>query len=61
MATFPFKPKQLTPRNYKRLCAPLCLALTNIPKLAARGDRPLQMDFEDLLHILIFFHLQEHA
>lgn len=61
MIPHPFKPKNLTARSYKRLCAPLCLALADIPKLTSRGNRPLHMEFEDQLHALIFFHLQEHT
>ena len=61
MAQHPFKPRKLTACSYKRLCAPLCLALAGIPKLTSRGNRPLQMEFEDQLHALIFFHLQEHT
>ena len=61
MAPHPFKLRKLTPRCYKHLCAPLCLALAGMPKLTARGNRSLQMDFEDLLQALIFFHLQEHT
>jgi hypothetical protein len=33
---------------------------TNTPILESRGNRPLKMTFEDQLHALIFFHLQEH-
>ena len=61
MTPHPFKPRNLTARSYKRLCAPLSLALADIPKLTSRGNRPLQMEFEDQLHALIFFHLQEHT
>ena len=61
MAPHPFKPRKLTDRSYKRLCSPLCLALADLPKLTSRGNRPLQMEFEDQLHALIFFHLQEHT
>ena len=61
MIPHPFKPKNLTARSSKRLCAPLCLALADIPKLTSRGNRPLHMEFEDQLHALIFFHLQEHT
>ena len=61
MAPHPFKPRKLTDRSYKRLCSPLCLALADVPKLTSRGNRPLQMEFEDQLHALIFFHLQEHT
>lgn len=61
MKPHPFKPRTLTACSYKRLCAPLCLALADIPKRTSRGNRPLQMEFEDQLHALIFFHLQEHT
>lgn len=44
----------LTARAYNRLCA-------STPKLKSRSNRPLQMEFEDQLHILIYFHLQEHT
>jgi hypothetical protein len=61
MAPYPFKPGQLTARAYYRLCRPIRLALAGIPKLTSRGNRPLQMEFEDQLHALIYFHLQEHT
>lgn len=61
MAPHPFKPGELTARSYKHLCSPLRRALTTVPKLTSRGNRPLQMDFEDQLHALIYFHLQEHT
>lgn len=61
MTPHPFASRKLTARSYKRLCSPLCLSLTGPPKLTSRGNRPLQMEFEDQLHALIFFHLQEHT
>lgn len=61
MTPHPFKLRTLTARSYNRLCSPLCLALAGLPKLTSRGNRPLQMEFEDQLHALIFFHLQEHT
>lgn len=61
MAPHPFKSEKLTARNYKHFCVPLHLALESIPKLKSRSNRPLQMEFEDQLHALIFFHLQEHT
>ena len=61
MAPHPFKLGELTARSYKYLCSPLRRALTTVPKLTSRGNRPLQMDFEDQLHALIYFHLQEHT
>ena len=57
----PFKPGKLTARSYIHLCSPLRRALTTVPKLTSRGNRPLQMDFEDQIHALTFFHLQEHT
>ena len=56
-----FKPGKLTARSYTHLCFPLRRALTTAPKLTSRGNRSLQMDFEDQLHALIYFHLQEHT
>ncbi len=61
MAPHPFKSEKLTARNYKHFCVPLHLALERIPKLKSRSNRPLQMEFEDQLHALIYFHLQEHT
>lgn len=34
--------------------------LKKIKKLKARGNRPLQMEFEHQLNALIYFHLEEH-
>lgn len=61
MAPHPFKPKPLTARGYEIFSRPLRLALASIPKLTSRGNRPLQMEFEDQLNALIYFHLQEHT
>ena len=61
VAPYPFKPGKLTARSYTHLCFPLRRALASVPKLTSRGNRPLQMDFEDQLHALIYFHLQEHT
>ena len=61
MVPHPFKLEKLTARNYNHFCVPLQLALESIPKLKSRSNRPLQMEFEDQLHGLIFFHLQEHT
>jgi hypothetical protein len=40
---------------------PILAILPKAPVLESRGDRPLQMTFEDQLKALIFFHLEEHA
>lgn len=52
----PVKPKNLTPRAYSHLCSPLHTVVQVIPKLTSRSNRPLQMEFEDQLHILRSTH-----
>ncbi len=47
--------------SFWRLLAPLRAILHDITPLEARGNRPLQMDFEDQLNALIYFHLEEHT
>ena len=61
MAPHPFKSKPLTARSYEIFSRPLRLALASSPKLTSRGNRPLQMEFEDQLNALIYFYLQEHT
>jgi hypothetical protein len=55
------KPKRKKPATFKKLTKPLDDILPNLSPLEARGDRPLQMTFEDQLHALIYFHLEEHT
>ena len=52
---------RLNPYSLSRLLGPLQSATTTAPALEARGNRPLQMTFEDQLKILIFYHLEEHS
>lgn len=47
--------------SFSLLLKPLEALLNDITILEARGNRPLQMTFEDQLHALIYFHLEEHA
>lgn len=47
--------------SFTLLIKPLRFALSNISLLTARGNRPLQMEFEDQLKTLIYFHLEEHT
>jgi hypothetical protein len=57
-----FKPdRKKRATSFKKLYAPVPKALVDMPQLKARGNRPLQMDFEDHLKALIFFHLEEHT
>jgi len=60
-------PRSLHPwKNLKQLHFTSCINwpktfLAGMPELKARGDRPLQMEFEHQLKALIFFHLEEHT
>ena len=47
--------------SYQKLMVPLKNALSGIKPLLSRGNRPLQMTFEDQLDALIFFHLEDHT
>lgn len=61
-------PYALDPKNktgkrpsFGLLLKPLEASLRDITLLKARGNRPLQMEFEDQLNALIYFHLEEHT
>ena len=56
----PYQKKHHSPSFWK-LFQPLKKILPETPALQSRGDRPLQMNFEDQLKALIFFHLEEHV
>ncbi len=56
----PYQKKHFSP-SYYELFQPLQKIFPRIPVLESRGDRPLQMNFEDQLNALIFFHLEEHV
>ena len=45
--------------SYKKFVKPIKKVLPKTPDLVSRGNRPLQMTFEDQLDALIYFHLQE--
>jgi hypothetical protein len=47
--------------SFKKLKRPLKKILEKAPQLESRCNRPLQMDFNDQLNALIFFHLEEHT
>ena len=55
----PYQKKHFPPSFYK-LYQPVAKILPETPALESRGDRPLQMTFEDELKALILFHLEEH-
>jgi len=47
--------------SFKKLTKPVNDLMPNISPLKARGNKPLQMTFEDQLNSLIYFHLEEHS
>lgn len=49
------------PFSYEDFNVPLQKIIGFVPELKARGDRPLQMTFEEQLDALIYFHLEEHT
>jgi hypothetical protein len=53
--------KRQDARAFKKFIKPIKKILSNITPLQSRGDRPLQMTFEDELNALIYFHLEEHS
>jgi len=52
--------KKLFAKTFSNIISPVLETIPQLPKLEARGNRPLQMTFEDQLKILVYFHLQEH-
>ncbi len=54
------KPWERKTVSFQKLVAPL-KTLKGITPLMPRGNRPLQITFEDQLHALIYFHLEDHA
>lgn len=55
------KEKNRKTPSFTLLIKPLRDVLSKISPLVARGNRPLQMEFEDQLNALIYFHLEEHT
>jgi len=59
-------PRTFDPSKYRNsvkfdsLFQPAAEAMLSMTPLKARGNRPLQMSFEDHLKALVFFHLEEH-
>ena len=54
----PFRKKKTL--SFGKLFQPVTAAMIDIPPLTARGNRPLQMTFEEHLRALVYFHLEEH-
>ncbi len=59
-ATFRHSKKRKIPLSFKRFWKPAVRRFRKVPALSSRGHRPLQMEFEDQLKILVYYHLQEH-
>jgi hypothetical protein len=55
------KQRKRKPPSFQKLTQPMNDILPNISPLQARGNKPLQMTFEDQLNALIYFHLEEHS
>lgn len=59
-----FDPWKRTGNNglsFRKLYKPIRDVMPTMAPLASRGNRPLQMSFEEHLKALIYFHLQEHT
>jgi len=59
--TFHPQKKDKNGPSFSQLCQPIDGIMADGPPLTARGNRPLQMTFEQQLKSLIFFHLEEHT
>ncbi len=55
----PQSKSQKTP-SFHKLWQPVKKLSPSGPPLKSRGDRPLQMNFEQQLKTLVYFHLEEH-
>ena len=53
----PLRKNQAVP-SFHKLLVPVYRILPHTPLLEAKGDRPLQMEFEHQLKALIFYHLK---
>jgi len=54
------KQSQKNAPSFTTLWQPINKIMPNTPILESKGDRPLQMNFEDQLKSLVFFHLEDH-
>ena len=58
----PFGPyNKVRSPSFHALYHPVEKILKKTPVLKSKGDRPLQMSFEDQLKALIFYHLEDHS
>ena len=59
--TFHPQGKEQDAPSFRELWKPVENVFIGMPPLEARGNRPLQMDFEHQLKALVFYHLEEHT
>ena len=59
--TFHPQDKEQNVPSFHELWQPVENIFICMPPLEARGNRPLQMDFEHQLKAVIFYHLEEHT
>ena len=52
--------KNYIPKSFTNILKPALKLISQLPELESRGNRPLQMTFEDQLKALVYFHLEEH-
>jgi len=55
------KDRRLRPPSFAQLSRPIKYLLPSMPPLEARGNKKLELDFEQQLNALILFHLDEHV
>lgn len=58
---FDFRNKRQAPPSFFQLSRPVKILLPGTPPLEARGNKKLELDFEQQLNSLILFHLDEHV
>ncbi len=59
--TFHPQDKEQDAPSFYELWQPVENIFIGMPPLEARGNRPLQMNFEHQLKALVFYHLEEHT
>jgi hypothetical protein len=47
--------------SFNKLYDPIRSVTASIPPLQSKGNRPLQMSFDEHLRALVYFHLEEHV
>jgi hypothetical protein len=57
---YPYEKKFFAPSLYD-LLSPIYAIPGGIPLLLARGNKPLELSFEQQLKALVYFHLEEHT